>query len=107
MHHLSSGKSYCHPQPAKTRSLSRVAAALSLVALGAGISFHLLAIHVSYWWLPLVVVLVLAHAPIISGIVWLATRHRRNQVDASASRAGHEQSDRSHVLRNPRAYDWL
>jgi hypothetical protein len=92
---------------AKPRRLPRVAAALGLVALGAGISLHLLGIHVSYWWLPLVVVLVLAHAAIISGIAWLATRHRRNPDDASARRAGHEHGDHSHVLRNPHAYDWL
>src|SRR5207247_2407714 len=43
----------------------------------------------------------------ISGIAWLATPHRRNQDDAAARRAGHEHGDHSHVLRNPRAYDWL
>ena len=104
MHHLSSDKSCCHDEPAKARGFPRAVATLGLVALGAGISLHLLVIHVSYWWLPLVVVLVLAHAAIISGLAWLIKRHRRNQYDASATCAG---GGHSHVLRHPRAYDWL
>jgi ubiquinone/menaquinone biosynthesis C-methylase UbiE len=107
MHHLSSTNSCCHPEPAKPRRLPKVAAALGLVALGAGISLHLLADHFSYWWLPLVVSLVLAHGAIIIGIAWLVTRHRRNQHDVSAAGADHEHGGHSHVLRNPRAYDWL
>src|SRR4030095_6277836 len=106
MHHLSSGKSCCHAGHAKPRRVPRVAAMLGLV-IGVGISIHLFAIRVSYWWLPLVVVLVLAHAAIISAIVWLATRHRRGRHDALASRAEHEHAGHSHVLHNPRAYDWL
>src|SRR5262245_43047178 len=107
MHHLSKGKSCCQAEPLKRRRFPRVVATLGLVALGAGVSLHLLAIRVSYWWLPLVVVLVLAHAAIISWIVWLVTRHRHDQDAPSASRAGEEQRGHSHVLRNPRVYDWL
>jgi len=106
LHHLSSGKPCYHDEPTKQRRFHR-AAALGLVAVGVGISIHLFAIHVSYWWLPLTVVLVLAHATIISGLVWLATRRRRSRHDASDSRAEHEQHNHSHVLHNPRAYDWL
>jgi ubiquinone/menaquinone biosynthesis C-methylase UbiE len=73
---------------------------LILLALGVGISIHLFAIRVSYWWLPLAVVLVLAHAAIISALAWLVGHWGRNH-------AGHEHPDHSHVLHNPRAYDWL
>jgi ubiquinone/menaquinone biosynthesis C-methylase UbiE len=107
MHHFSSAKSCCDAHSAKPRRFRRAAAALVVVAVGAAVSLHLLVIHVSYWWLPLVVVLVLAHAAIIGGIAWLMTRRRHNHQDASASHAGHEHGDHSHVLRNPRAYDWL
>ena len=107
MHHLSSGKPCGQAQPAKQRRFPRVAATLGLLALGGAISLHLLAIHVSYWWLPFVVVLVLAHAAIISAIAWLMTRRRRNHHNASSVHAGHEHVNHSHVLRNPRAYDWL
>jgi ubiquinone/menaquinone biosynthesis C-methylase UbiE len=107
MRHLSSTNSCCHPEPAKARRLPRVAAALGLVALGAGISLHLLANHFSYWWLPLVVLLVLAHGAIIIGIAWVVTRHRRNKPGVSAAGADHEHGGHSHTFRNPRAYDWL
>jgi ubiquinone/menaquinone biosynthesis C-methylase UbiE len=110
MHRLSSGKSCSDAEPAKPRRFLRVAGALVLVALGAGISLNLLANHVAYRWLPLVVLLVMAHGAIIGGIAWIVMRHRRNPHDVSASRAGtcegHEHGDHSHVLRNPRAYDW-
>jgi ubiquinone/menaquinone biosynthesis C-methylase UbiE len=68
---------------------------------------HLLAIRVACWWLPLVVVLVLAHAVIISGIAWLVTRRRRHEQDTAAGCAEHEHNGHSHVLHHPRAYDWL
>ena len=106
MHHLSSAKRCCHGDSTKPRRFHR-AAALALVVLGAGISLDLFARHVSYWWLPLVAVLVLAHTAIIGGIAWLVTRRHRNQDDASASRAEHGHGDHSHVLRSPRVYDWL
>src|SRR4030095_11783516 len=95
MHHLSSGKSCCHAGHAKPRRVPRVAAMLGLV-IGVGISIHLFAIRVSYWWLPLVVVLVLAHAAIISAIAWLVTRRAHNQHDTAANCAGHKQDNRSH-----------
>ena len=107
MHHLSSGKPCSHPESAKPRRFPRSAAALGAVALGAGISIHLFAMQVSYWWLPLVVVLVLAHAAIISGIAWLATPCGRNQHDTPRNCVGHAHVGHSHVLHNPRAYDWL
>jgi ubiquinone/menaquinone biosynthesis C-methylase UbiE len=107
MHHLSSGKHCCRTESAKARWFRRTAVTLGAVVLGAGISIHLFAIHVSYWWLPLVVVLVLAHAAIISGIAWLVTRRWRNQHDTAASCVGHEHGGHGHVLHNPRAYDWL
>jgi ubiquinone/menaquinone biosynthesis C-methylase UbiE len=106
LHHLSSGKPCCHDEPAKLRRF-HWAAALGLVAVGAGISIHLFVIHVSYWWLPLVVVLLLAHAAIITGLAWLVTRRGRNQHDTAAGCAEHEHGGHSHVLHNPRAYDWL
>lgn len=110
MHHISSGKSCCDAEPAKSRWFRRAAAALVVVAVGAAVSVHLLSIHVTYWWLPLVIVLVLAHAAIIGAIAWLVTR-RRNHQDASTDHAGgcdgHNHAGHSHVLRNPRAYDWL
>ncbi|MCW5554436.1 MAG: methyltransferase domain-containing protein [Verrucomicrobiae bacterium] len=105
MHHLSAGKPCCNNQFVKPRRFHR-ATTVGLVVVGAGISIHLFAIKVSYWWLPLVVVLVLAHAAIISGIAWLVTRRGRNQQDTAASCAEHD-GGHSHVLHNPRAYDWL
>jgi hypothetical protein len=105
MHHVSSGKSSRHAESAKTRRFLRIAA-LSLVVVGGGVSLHLYAIHVSYWWLPLVVVLVLGHAAIIGGIVGMIAC-LRGEHDASAAHADHEHGGHSHVLRNPRAYDWL
>src|SRR5262245_17963702 len=106
MHHLFSGKPCGHDVPVKPRRFYR-AATLGLVTVGAGISIHLFAIRVYYWWLPLVIVLVLAHAAIISGVAWLVTRRSRDHDDASASCEGHKQHDHSHVLHHPRAYDWL
>ena len=107
MHHLSATISCCHPEAAKLRRLPRVAAALVLVALGAGISLHLLANHFSYWWLPFVVLLVLTHGAIIIEIPRVVRYHRRNQHGVSAPGADHEHGGHSHVLRNPRTYDWL
>ena len=105
MHHTLSGKSCCGVEPAKPPRFSRVAAALGLVALGVGISLHLFAIHFSYWWLPLVVLLVVAHGAVLGGIGWIIMRHRADQHDVSAGES-HEHDGHSHVLRNPRAYDW-
>ena len=109
MQHLSSGKSCSDAEPANPRRFLRVAGALRLVALDSGISVHLLANHVPYWWLPLVVLLVIGHGVIIGGIAWMVMRHRRNPHDVSAKRAGscegHEHSVQNHVLRNPRVYD--
>ena len=108
MHHLSSGKSCCHDQTTKARRFGRLAAGLVLVAFGVGISVHLFIIHASYWWLPLVFVLVLAHAASISAIAWRVTRRGRNQsVAANSAEHPHGSHTHSHVLHNPRAYDWL
>lgn len=105
MHHTLSGKSCCGVEPAKPPRFSRVAAALGLVALGVGISLHLFAIQFSYWWLPLVVLMVVAHGAILGGIGWIIMRRRGDQHDSSAGES-HEHGGQSHVLRNPRAYDW-
>jgi hypothetical protein len=107
MHHLSSIKRCFRAEQTKQRRLRRAAAALGAVVLGVGISIHLFAIHVSYWWLPLVIVLVLGHAAIISGIAWFTTRCGGNKHEIMVNCAGREHASRSHVLRNPRAYDWL
>lgn len=107
MHHLLSGKRCSDAESAKHGRFPRIAGALGVFALGVGIAIHLFAIHVSYWWLPLVIVLVLAHAPIITGIAWLMTRRGRDPHDRAASCAGHQHDGHSHVLHHPRAYDWL
>ena|GEM_PF-1717364 len=99
MHHLlSSGKSSYHSESAKPHRFPRFVATLALIALGVGISIHLFAIHVSYWWLPLIVALALGHVAIIGGLAWLVTRH---------GHAEHKPGEHGHVLHNPRAYDWL
>lgn len=105
MHHLSSGKPCCHAEAAKPRRFSRAVALVGLVALGTGISLHLLTRHVFLWWLPFVLVLMLAHTAIIGGIAWAATRRGRKQHNAGAH-AEHEDG-RGHVLRSPGVYDWL
>ena len=107
---MSSVKSCCHAEPAKPRPFPRSAAALGMVALGAGISLHLRANHVSHWWLPLVL-LVVAHGAIISAAVWIIARHRRGARGAlthsGACCKGHDHSEHSKVIRTPRCYDWL
>jgi ubiquinone/menaquinone biosynthesis C-methylase UbiE len=106
MHHLSSAKTRSDNHSSKPHRIFRPVAGLLLIALGAGVSIHLFAIHVSYWWLPLVVFLVLGHGAIVGALAWLVTRHRHNEHDASASDSdGH--GLHSYVLHNPRAYDWL
>jgi ubiquinone/menaquinone biosynthesis C-methylase UbiE len=106
MHHWSSAKTCSHNQSGKPRLFFRPAAALLLAALGAAVSIHLFAIHVSYWWLPLVVFLILGHGAIVGGVGWVISRLRQNQADSSASSTGSSGSH-SHVLHSPRAYDWL
>jgi len=107
---MSSVKSCCHAESAKSRPFPRAAAALGLVALGVGISLHLHANHVSHWWLPLVL-LVVAHGAIISALVWIIARHRRGSSGVSTHSAacceGHDHGEHSKVIRTPRAYDWL
>ena len=98
MHHLFSSGKGSQVESVKPHRFPRAVATLALIALGVGISIHWFAIHVSYWWLPLVIVLVLAHVAIIGGLAWLLTRH---------GHAEQAQGDHSHVLHNPRAYDWL
>jgi ubiquinone/menaquinone biosynthesis C-methylase UbiE len=97
-------KSCCY-KSAKPNWFPRSVAALSLV-IGAAVSIHLLLIQVAYWWLPLVVVLLLAHATIVSGLAWLITSWRR-RYNGSAAHAAEKSGQHSHVLHNPRAYDWL
>ena len=108
MHHLSSEKSCGQDDPSSPRRLSRGAAGLLLAALGLGlgISIHLFAIRVSWWWLPLVALLILGHGAIVGGLVWLVTRRRCEQQHGQAGES-HEHHSHSHVLHNPRAYDWL
>ena len=98
-------KSCCQNQSAKRHRMPR-AVALGLLILGVAISFHLLVIRVGYWWLPLVVVLVLAHATIVGGLVWLVSRSCHDHSDL-AIQADQRSGNHSHVLHNPRAYDWL
>jgi ubiquinone/menaquinone biosynthesis C-methylase UbiE len=90
---------------AKSRRVPRYAA-LAFLIVGVVISIHLLAIRVIYWWLPAVVALVPAHALILAGFAWIITRLRHNHSD-SGGHAGDSSDGHSHVLHNPRAYDWL
>lgn len=79
--------------------------ALGILIIGIVISVHLLVIGVVYWWLPVGIVLVPGHTVIVGGFARMITRLRHHHNDS-----GHE-SDKSdghsHVLHNPRAYDWL
>jgi ubiquinone/menaquinone biosynthesis C-methylase UbiE len=106
MHHLSSAKARSHNQSSKPHQILRPVAGVVLIAIGAGVTIHLFTIHVSYWWLPLIVFLVLGHGTIVGGLAWLVTRHRHNQHDVSGGNTD-EQSGHSYVLHSPRVYDLL
>jgi ubiquinone/menaquinone biosynthesis C-methylase UbiE len=80
--------------------------AFTILIVGLAISIHLLVIGVVYWWLPVVSVLVPAHATIVGAFLWLVTRLRHKQ-NGSANGDGGTPGNHSHVLHNPRAYDWL
>lgn len=95
----------CHQNRSVKHQLPRVAV-FGLLILGLALSIHLLMIPGVYWLLPIVVVLVLVHATIISGLVWLVGRLRHGRHD-SRGKAGEAAGEPSHVLHNPRAYDWL
>jgi hypothetical protein len=88
MHQLSSAKTRSHNQSSKPHRIFRPVAGLLLAALGAGLSIHLFAIHASYWWLPLLVFLVLAHGAIVGGLAWLTTRHRHDQLMSQPAPTG-------------------
>ena len=108
---MSLDKPCCDGEPAKPDRFPRVVAAVILVALGAGISLHLHANHVSHWWLPLVL-LILAHGAIISGMVWIILRLSRRRPDAGGPAAKccdkhNRHGEQSKVIHTPRFYDWL
>lgn len=98
-------KSCQQDKSAKSHRVPR-SAAFAFLIIGAAISIHLLVIRVVLWWLPAVVALVPAHALILGGVSWLMTRLRHGHNDSSFHED--QKSDgHSHVLHNPRAYDWL
>jgi ubiquinone/menaquinone biosynthesis C-methylase UbiE len=98
-------KSCQQGKSAKSHRVPR-SAALTFLIVGAAFSIHLLLIRALYWWLPAIIALVPAHALIVGGISWLITRLRHNHNDSG--RQEDDKSDgHSHVLHNPRAYDWL
>jgi ubiquinone/menaquinone biosynthesis C-methylase UbiE len=108
---MSSDKPSCNGEPAKPDRFPRVAATVIVVALGAGISLHLHANHLSHWWLPLVL-LIIAHGAIISGMVWIILRLSRRRPDAGGPAAKccdkhHRHSEHSKVIHTPCFYDWL
>lgn len=96
----------CHQDKSAQSHRMLQAIAIVLLILGLAISIHLFISHVAFWWLPFVIVLVLAHATIVGGLVWLVSRARHNHF-GPASEAGEASGEHSHVLHNPRAYDWL
>lgn len=99
-------KSCLQGNSAKSHRMPR-AIALGILIIGVVISIHLLVIGVVYWWLPVAAVLVPAHAAIIGGFVWIAKRLRRHGHHDPAGHDHDESVGHSHVLHNPRAYDWL
>lgn len=107
---MSSVKYCCEVESAKPYRLRRVVLAAVVLALGAGLSLHLHAQQVSYWWLPFAL-LVITHGMVIGGIAFLiAQRHKARQgVSAVPAECcgGHEHGAQSKVIRTPRLYDWL
>ena len=100
----------CRSESANRHQTCRTVAAVVLIALGTGISLALHAHQAPHWWLP-VMLLVLAHGAILSGIVWIIARHGRARPGASADAAhccqSHAHSVEGKVIRSPRFYDWL
>jgi demethylmenaquinone methyltransferase/2-methoxy-6-polyprenyl-1,4-benzoquinol methylase/phosphoethanolamine N-methyltransferase len=81
-------------------TLHRLIVPAILLAVVAGVSLHLYARHVSWWWLPSVVVLVLAHGLILGGAAWFFARHRGHRHGATGG-------EQSHALHAPHSYDRL
>jgi ubiquinone/menaquinone biosynthesis C-methylase UbiE len=100
-------------EPAQPRSDHRARTLTVLLVVGGGFVLILYSHGASWWYAPLAVLaLVLAHAAVLGGIVFVAARFPRGQrapdgIARSEHGAGLSHQGESSVLHSPRVFDWM